>query len=959
VLRVGGTFSVGGSHGDNFTATGDFKVILNGTAPQTLSFCCGSSATMRRFAHLEIANAAGVTVHNHTYVSGNVTITEGAVTGANAGAAMTIAGDLIDAVGDRWQVPTTFFAGSPRLPAKLRTNAVFTGKALIQDDFALTGNVTIHGQVDLNGRKVTLTGDLNIPCGPCTGLLIMDHPDGALSVGRDVNFDGASTTGKLTAGTLRVARTFNIGGSNGTNFAPSLEHTVVFNGTIPQTYSSCCGTKPFRHVQLANPAGVVLNNDVSVSGTLRAAGVAPVLPVVTGQGKNLTPAGLDVNGLILDHVALTLNDAQIDAFDNVTFRNYSPAATQLTLNYSTVNMAFSGLQFLTAPTSGVYIRANDTDGPSTPSAVTIVDGRPLHGLPKTATSGGFVINWGTDTDDTDGDGLTDAEELTFYPTDPLNADSDGDGVSDGQEVSSATCAPAIGGLVGWWPGNGSGANLVHGGPDGELKGSATFAAGFVDQGFANLAFQNGYVRIAHDAALDLRDAAHTLANWIFVESIGQEWVPVTAVKAGAYGLWYNSSGRFLRAHVWHTQGFVRFFDVPFVFPTGKWTHAGQTYDPFTGMLSIYVNGIEIGSGAGTVTSFDVGSTQPVLLGSGWREIDSGTYSASFDEVQIYNRALSSAEVRGLFDAFTAGGCRDLAVVPDLLPLVFVGEAVADQFRAVGGTPPSTFAVAGGAVPPGLEFSPQALLTGTATTAGTFAFTLQATDAATMTATRDFSKMILACLPPAAGGIAWWRAEGNASDALGTSHGTLQNGATFSSGKVGQSFSFDGTDDSVEIPNSVSLNPTGGLTLEGWVLVAGKQGQWRDLISKDGEGFERQYGLTISFSNGFTPFVSVPGGLVFFSGITPVQLDRWYHVAMTYDGSFLRLYVDGKVDGFQAVSGAIIAGTQPVRLGGGAPLGFSPHFFPGQLDEVAIYDRALSGQDIQHLYRAGAAGKCPP
>ena len=87
------------------------------------------------------------------------------------------------------------------------------------------------------------------------------------------------------------------------------------------------------------------------------------------------------------------------------------------------------------------------------------------------------------------------------------------------------------------------------------------------------------------------------------------------------------------------------------------------------------------------------------------------------------------------------------------------------------------------------------------------------------------------------------------------------------------------------------------------------------------------------------------GFHVFDGATDVLLDRWYHVAMTYDGSSLKLYVDGELDGSCSVSGTVITTTQPVRIGGGAPAG-DPLHFKGLIDEVELFNRALSECEVR-------------
>ena len=667
-LRVAGTFSVGGSHPQNFTATGSFRVVLNGTSPQTLSFCCGSDASVRRLTHLEIANAAGVIVSNHTYVSGNVTISEGTVTGANSGAAMTIQGNLIDAVGDRWQVPTTTFAGSPRLPATLRTHAIFTGVALWQDDFTLTGNMTIHGQVNVNGRQAAVTGDVIIPCGPCTGLLIMDNPDGVLSVGRDISFDGTSTSGKLTAGALRVARHFTIGGSHPLNFAPSLEHTVVFNGTTSQTYNSCCSVKPFQHLRIENPAGVVLSSDVSVAGTLKSAAASPVL--LSSQGKRLTTVSADVNGLILDNVLLTIAGGTVERFDNVTFRNYAPTATPFTFNQAVFDGVFTGLSFLTLPTTGRYLAATDTDGAGTLARLSITGSVPLHGLPKTSTAGGFVLNWGSTSDDTDGDGLTDASELAQHGTDPLHLDTDADGLNDGTEVANGTdpraptgveSALVPKGLVSWWAGNGDATDAV-GANDGTLSGDAVIQPGLVQQAFS---FGGGGAVVVEDDA-SLNPARQlTIEAWVKPSSfaglpiiVKKEAISVTQPSDVQYELGLRDGG-----NLWFFIGGVstsgalpldalNTTDGGGPLRLNVWTHVALTIDLDGGRVRTYINGA-LAKDYGIPTTLSISQrTGDLRIGSG--DLASGGYSGLIDEVGLYNRALTASEVLSLAVAWDKG-----------------------------------------------------------------------------------------------------------------------------------------------------------------------------------------------------------------------------------------------------------------------------------------------------------------
>jgi len=222
---------------------------------------------------------------------------------------------------------------------------------------------------------------------------------------------------------------------------------------------------------------------------------------------------------------------------------------------------------------------------------------------------------------------------------------------------------------------------------------------------------------------------------------------------------------------------------------------------------------------------------------------------------------------------------------------------------------------------------------------------------------DFT--LATAIPPPTGLIGWWPGDGNANDVSDGNDGTLTNGATFAPGMVQQAFIFDGVDDHVLIPDSPNLNPTSAITLSTWVFVTGKQGSNRDILTKDGEVGDRQYFLTASNLNKFRAHIGVPGITEVLDGQTSIDLNRWYFVAMTYDGSSLKLYVDGLPDGSKAVSGAIITTSQPVRIGGGAPAGRSQLHLPGRVDEASIYNRALTGAEIQSIFDAGSAGMIKP
>jgi hypothetical protein len=190
---------------------------------------------------------------------------------------------------------------------------------------------------------------------------------------------------------------------------------------------------------------------------------------------------------------------------------------------------------------------------------------------------------------------------------------------------------------------------------------------------------------------------------------------------------------------------------------------------------------------------------------------------------------------------------------------------------------------------------------------------------------------------------------------GINPGELVGGASYKPGMVGPGFVFDGISDGVVIPNSPSLSQT-RITLDAWVYPTGKQGTHRHIISKDNEtAGAREYILSLETDNKFYGFVGLPTGNFQVGSTTVAQLNTWYHVAMTHDGTTLRVYVNGLLENSLAAVGDIVPSANPVGIGWNR----LPVLFQGIIDEAQIFSRALTDAEILAIYQAGAAGQCKP
>ncbi len=197
-------------------------------------------------------------------------------------------------------------------------------------------------------------------------------------------------------------------------------------------------------------------------------------------------------------------------------------------------------------------------------------------------------------------------------------------------------------------------------------------------------------------------------------------------------------------------------------------------------------------------------------------------------------------------------------------------------------------------------------------------------------------------------VALWPGEGNANDIVGTNNGTLVNGAGFATGIVGQAFSFDGTS-YVTIPGSPLLDTlVSNITVETWIkanqLTANSN--WKGIVTKGNASWRLQGMSGTKTVHWAVDGVSNP----WLAGTRNVNDGQWHHVAGVYDGMNMYLYVDGTLDVSQAGTGTIAQNSYPVHIGGNAEA--SGLLFNGLIDEVSIYNRALTASEIQADYEAG-------
>jgi hypothetical protein len=221
-----------------------------------------------------------------------------------------------------------------------------------------------------------------------------------------------------------------------------------------------------------------------------------------------------------------------------------------------------------------------------------------------------------------------------------------------------------------------------------------------------------------------------------------------------------------------------------------------------------------------------------------------------------------------------------------------------------------------------------------------------------TSSQGYSSEVLADQP-----IGYWRLGETSGTTAADSSGNQRSGtyvnaptlgaASLLSSDPNASVRLNGTNQYVEVPNAGVWNLTGDLTIEALVNVTGG-GTYRTIVAKhDANGDVPVYEFRIQGSTGKLQFVQKTTGGAFLpvTGNAVLSTGTTYHVAVTRSGNTITLYVNGALDRTQTVSGTIATNTRPVRIGSRD----GTKFLAGRIDEVAIYDQALSATRIAAHY----------
>jgi hypothetical protein len=520
----------------------------------------------------------------------------------------------------------------------------------------------------------------------------------------------------------------------------------------------------------------------------------------------------------------------------------------------------------------------------------------------------------------------------------------------------AACDQLPRGAVGWWPGDGTANDLSSAANNGTLMNGATFLTGIDGQGFS-LDGVDDRIDVPDNAAL--RPQQMTVAAWVDLDVAGQSSCIICkqfgAGTTNSYSLWM--SGGVLRGGMYTIAEAV----APTPMPAGRFVHTAFTYDG--AIIRLYIDAVLVATAPGPASPVPYDSNQ-VIIGTD----DNGTnffqgfVDGIIDEPVIFNRALDNCEIRALWHARYDLLCKGDADADsrrdfqDNCPSVSNAAQIDTDADGTGDacdcapvdaalrSKPGDYWDSVFATKTRLDWCGEPAITGSSTVYDVIRGNLNQLPVGVAT-----PQCRSHCLPPPTGVAGWWPGDGNANALVGGANGVLENGASNGPGLIRPGFVFDGVDDRVR---TAAFNMGNTFSVALWVnsdvLI---QGAYRRIVENAYNlGFyigteSTGTGYKLIVRNGVAPYGTAEGG--------KISPGEWQFLVGTYDGATGILYVDGAAVG----SGAFIAPgalSLPVNIGAANAGGVG---WKGRVDEVQIFNRALTPAEVANLYEAASAGTC--
>ncbi|OGS20367.1 MAG: hypothetical protein A3J83_07550 [Elusimicrobia bacterium RIFOXYA2_FULL_40_6] len=539
------------------------------------------------------------------------------------------------------------------------------------------------------------------------------------------------------------------------------------------------------------------------------------------------------------------------------------------------------------------------------------------------------------------------------------------------------------GIAGYWQFNeGSGQTLTDlaGGHNGDILGGAVWSVGGGKTGSA-LQFDgiDDYIRVGSTQTgqannLNFADTL-TVSAWIYPGDFAGN---TRAVFANSYNSGVSRGFAITRTvtgeiDVYGGNGTTMDHAASAgTVPENEWHYVTGV---FTGsQLKVYIDGQPSGSAvalSGALTYLSVGGSEPRIgLWWGTPATSNSSFVGKIDEVKVYGKALSDAEVLAAYNSYT--GAPGVPVATASASPLTGGAPLTVSFTGSGTDSDGTIASYSWNFGDGSAVSAQQNPSHVYTTSGTYTAILTVVDNSVLSDTDTVVITVTEAVPSTNGLMGHWKFDENSggnttalSDASGNSKTAyISDTPTWTTGKtgatsLGSALRFDGLNDYVLIgtssPATNIINYSSSITVSALVFLEDTGITYGIFSNGVNSGNKLGFELARMASNKFRlsagdgqEFVDVESGNTFTS-------NTWYYVAGVFTGSQLRLYVNGTLEGSNVGISSVaytvtsLAAMPKIGMWWGLPSSSGSAPFKGKIDDVRVYNKGISASDITDTY----------
>ncbi|MBI4174141.1 MAG: hypothetical protein HY517_00725, partial [Candidatus Aenigmarchaeota archaeon] len=421
---------------------------------------------------------------------------------------------------------------------------------------------------------------------------------------------------------------------------------------------------------------------------------------------------------------------------------------------------------------------------------------------------------------------------------------------------------------------------------------------------------NDYVEVAHNNSLNLGVGGYSISAWFKTSAIGKsEDIVDKGTLSAQYQFTILSNDR-LFSSTWAGAGQFNIYGSSNV-SDGRWHHGvvAISADGLTG--KIYVDGV-LDNTSTSSTAYNTDNTGNLLVGADWAKA-SGFFNGTIDEVKIFNRTLTAAEVYAEYAANSLQ-LNESAILGAGTYFYKLNTSGSNNYTSEELVLPVTID----------RKNPEIAI---ANTTGTFVNTT--------------------------GLVGYWRFEGpdlNDSSGQGNYGNMTGANATAVQGRFGRALDFDGKDDFVVIGNQSAYHTMSTVTVAAWIKTNATSTN-RGIVAKM---FSGTSSFALRMDNdiaGLAEFSTGNGTDIHSTSTTLVNDNKWHLLAGTYNGTHQRLYVDGALEDTDARYGLIGQSDELLCIGvfcTATGTGGSAYAYNGSIDEVMIFNRSLTASEILQL-----------